>query len=97
MSATAVTADTLTRDELAGLQLRVAEAADPTLSGREGKVVDETANTLELSTDTGTIRLPKADCTFEFRLPGGEYVTVEGAVLVGRPAERTERTRTRWH
>lgn len=97
MSTNAVTADSLTRDELAGLAVRVADAADPTLVGRKGTVVDETANTLELSTDTGTIRLPKADCTFEFRLPGGEYVTVEGAVLVGRPAERTERTRTRWH
>jgi RNase P/RNase MRP subunit p29 len=95
-----VTAERIVRQELVGLAVRVADAADPTLAGREGTVVDETTNTLELSTERGTVRLPKADCTFEFRLPGDgdvTYVTVEGAELVGQPAERTERTRTRWH
>lgn len=96
-----VTAERIVRQELAGLEVRVADAADPTLSGREGTVVDETTNTLELSTERGTVRLPKADCTFEFRLPGdgddAAYVTVEGSELVGQPAERTERTRKRWH
>lgn len=126
-----ITPETLSRHELAGLHVRVAAAANPSLVGTEGTVVDETKRTLMIEADdggrdshddvgddrtrttdstdgtqahtdpkdaSGTSRVrqvPKNGTTFEFRLPGGDdptYVTVEGDVLVARPARRTERS-----
>ena len=37
-------------------------------------------------------QVPKGEATFEFSLPDGRTVTVEGEQLVARPARRTERT-----
>ena len=78
-----LTAETLTRHELIGLHLRVVEASNPTLVGIEGKVVMETTNTLSVAVADDTdgdrageesqlVRVPKADATFEFRLPGDD-------------------------
>ena len=84
--------ETLPRHELAGLQVRVVEATDPTLVGIEGTVRDETTHTLLVATGaSGVKQVPKAVATFEFHLDGG-YVTVEGSRLVARPARRTELT-----
>jgi ribonuclease P protein subunit POP4 len=87
------TAETLTRHELTGLPLRVADASDTGLVGREGRVVRETTKTLVMATDAGsaaTVTVPKAGTTLVFRLPEGP-VTVEGDRLVARPARRSER------
>ncbi|WP_254535501.1 ribonuclease P protein component 1 [Halomarina litorea] len=100
-----LTAETLTRHELAGLRVRVVESSDPTLVGVEGEVVDETTKTLSVAREgeTGSrlVQVPKAVATFEFELPSEdgdtEYVVVEGERLVARPARRTEHTGdSRW-
>lgn len=102
-----ITPETLPHHELAGLHVRVAAASNPALIGIEGRVVDETTQTLvikasgEGSGAFGTKQVPKDTATFEFRLPDGDnatYVTVEGEVLVERPARRTERRGdSTWH
>jgi len=94
-----ITPETLVRHELVGLPVRVVESSDPTLVERAGTVVEETTNTLvvdvggERAAADGSfrVRVPKAACTFEFRLDDGEHVTVDGERLVARPARRTER------
>ena len=89
----ALTPATLTRHELIGLPARVAAASNPDLVGIDGDVVAETTRTLSIEgTSERVWQVPKADATFEFSLPTGETVTVEGDVLVERPARRTERT-----
>lgn len=99
-----LTAETLPRHELIGLQVRVVESNDPTLIGCEGEIVMETKNTLSIEetnvdgveneegTRIRTRDVPKAVATFEFALPDGEYVTVTGERVLARPARRTERT-----
>jgi ribonuclease P protein subunit POP4 len=89
-----LTAETLPRHELIGLQVRVVESNDPTLVGCEGEIVMETKNTLTIAEGdrAKTRQVPKAVATFEFALPNGEYVTVTGERLLARPARRTERT-----
>jgi len=72
-----LTAETLTRHELIGLHVRVVEASNSTLVGREGEVVMETTNTLSVAVahegeESRLVRVPKADATFEFRLPPEE-------------------------
>ncbi|RLF25083.1 MAG: ribonuclease P protein subunit [Thermoprotei archaeon] len=83
--------------ELIGLYVRVIDSRNKYLIGLRGVVIDETRNTLVLSTDKGVKIVPKAVCSFEFRLPSGLLVRVEGRLLVGRPEDRIKRKiRRRW-
>ncbi len=92
--------ETLVRHELAGLSVRVVDATHEGYVGVEGRVVDETANTLLVEGDSGVVQVQKAGTTFEFALEDHEtdgaetvsYVVVEGERLVARPARRTELT-----
>jgi ribonuclease P protein subunit POP4 len=98
-----LTPATLTRHELIGLPVRVAAASNPDVVGIEGEVVMETTRTLSVEGrspsgsrtksggDSRVWQVPKADATFAFDVEG-ETVTVDGDVLVSRPARRTERT-----
>jgi len=95
-----VTPATLPRHELVGLSVSVADADNPDLVGLAGEVVTETTKTLgvrraEAGSASGGDRVahvPKEGATFEFELPSGGVVTVEGRRLVARPARRTENT-----
>ena len=62
------TPETLTRHELIGLPLRVADAASADFVGLSGRVVSETMRTLVVSTVSGDKRVPKANSVFEFAL-----------------------------
>ena len=94
--------ETLVRHELAGLPVRVVDAAHEGYVDVEGTVVDETANTLLVETDgdSGVVQVQKAGATFEFALPDDDgdeegdtsHVVVEGERLLARPARRTELT-----
>jgi len=85
-----VTPETLTRHELAGLDVRIVSASNPDLVGIEGRVVTETTRTLEIDDGERVSQVPKADATFEWTLPSGERVQTEGETLLARPARRTE-------
>ena len=86
----AVTPETVARHELVGLEATVTESTNPDLAGASGRVVSETTNTLELEDRDRTRTVPKDAARFEFTLPGGSVVTVDGDRLVARPARRTE-------
>ncbi len=62
-----ITAETLPRHELNGLQVRVVDADDPGIVGVEGRVVVETTETLHVESRDGRVRqVPKRGSTFEF-------------------------------
>ena len=89
--------ETLPREELIGLTVRVVEDADDR-AGIEGEVVRETTNTLGIETDDGVKTVPKAEATFAFDLPGDGRTVVDGDRLIARPARRTEGDGgTIWH
>ena len=93
-----VAPETVARHELVGLSVRVVEADNPALVGIEGRVVDETTNTLRVEAADRVRTVPKAGATFAFELPDGARVRVDGARLVARPARRTETTGgSQWH
>lgn len=77
--------------ELIGLRVRVVHASDPTLIGLEGRVVDETMHLLVIETERGERKVQKRVAVFEFTLPSGERVVVDGALLEHRPEERTKK------
>ena len=61
-----LTPETLTRHELVGLPVRVADADSDAHVGIAGRVLYETAHTLVVRTDSGDKRVPKAGTTMEF-------------------------------
>lgn len=71
-----------------GKLLTVMAASDPTLVGKHGLVVLETANTLLLDSAGATVRVPKADATF--RLLGASR-DLQGSELAGRLQDRLGR------
>ncbi|WP_088336252.1 ribonuclease P protein component 1 [Methanopyrus sp. KOL6] len=83
-----ITPRNIVRHELIGLKCRVVKSLGPPYEGLEGKIVDETKNTLVLKTESGEKVIVKDRVLLEFKLPSGERVRVDGALLVGRPEER---------
>ena len=61
-----LTPETLTRHELVGLPVRVADADSDAHVGIAGRVLYETTHTLVVRTDSGDKRVPKAGTTMEF-------------------------------
>ena len=93
----ALTAETLVRHELVGIDVRVVSASNPDSIGIEGEVVTETTRTLGIETDGQVSHVPKESATFEWTLPSGEHVETAGERLIARPARRTEQTGdSRW-
>jgi ribonuclease P protein subunit POP4 len=81
----ALTPETLTRHELTGLRVAVADAPNPDLVGIRGRVVGETLRTLRVEGGDGASgdgrdasaeesrvkQVPKRGSTLEFELPSG--------------------------
>lgn len=78
--------------ELIGMTVHIVEARDPSLVCREGTIVDESKETIQLATMDREIIVPKRTCVFELRLPSGELVHVDGHLLTGRPEDRLRKS-----
>ena len=91
----AITERNLARHELIGLRVVVGRSPDPSIEGREGRVVDETRNTLVIESmeGGGRWRVAKEHSTFLFTLPGGRRVELEGDRIRFRPEDRVKRCR----
>ena len=87
------TAENIARHELIGLSVRASSA------GRviEGKVIDESRNMLVLESGGAGKSVPKEGSVFSFLLPEtGEWVRVEGRILVARPEDRIKKKLEKW-
>ena len=84
------------RHELIGLKTIVARSSNTLLVVTRGRIVDETRNTVKLSTREGVKMIPKGIAVFRFDLPDGSIVEVEGAKLVGRPENRMKARGRKW-
>ncbi|MFW9845191.1 MAG: ribonuclease P protein component 1 [Candidatus Thorarchaeota archaeon] len=90
-----ITPASLTRHELIGLETHVVDSTDPSHICRHGSVVDESKEMIHISTDMGSIMVPKSGCVFEFQLPDGEVVRVDGQMLRGTPEDRIKKRQSR--
>ncbi|MBI4181794.1 MAG: ribonuclease P protein component 1 [Candidatus Aenigmarchaeota archaeon] len=91
-----ITPENLVRHELIGLQVLIEKSANSHARGLEGRVVDESRNTLVLEVGDKEKTLAKEECTFVFTLPSGERVRVAGRVLVARPEDRIKKKQPGW-
>ena len=86
-----ITPANIVRHELIGLEARITKAVDPKKIGFAGKIVDETQKTLLIRTPQGEKQIAKKECSFEFIIPNGQRVEVDGRLLVGRPEDRMKK------
>jgi ribonuclease P protein subunit POP4 len=92
-----ITPANLTRHELIGLEAHVVQSSDPGHICRQGPIVDESKEMIHISTDVGEIMVPKMISVFDFKLPNGTVVRVEGRKLRGTSENRMKkRQRRRW-
>ncbi len=86
-----ITNRNVVKHELIGLDIRVVRSSSD-LAGLEGRVVDETKNTITIETQKGEKKVQKKHSSFEFKIPDGT-VTIEGERLLFRPEDRIKRAR----
>ncbi len=91
-----ITSENLVRHELIGLACRVKDSTNKALTGLEGRVVDETRQTLTLEIQNREKSLIKDQCVFSFQIPSGKWVRVEGKILVARPEDRIKKKFKSW-
>ena len=82
--------------EIIGLAARVVDAADPTLKGLSGIVRDETRNMVTMEVQHRLLAIPKRNTSFNFMLPTGDEVKIEGSKLAFRSEDRVKRGLARW-
>ncbi|MBT4174931.1 ribonuclease P protein subunit [archaeon] len=85
-----VTPKNLIRHELIGLEVEVVKGNNLNQVGIKGKIVEETRNTLIMSTDKGEKKLLKKDVTLKIKL-NNKLVEMDGERLVGKPEERIKK------
>ena len=82
-----ITPTNLIRNELIGLDVVVSGSLNPLSIGIQGKVIDETQQTLTIQTKKGTKKILKRLSTFVFNVKD-KKVEVKGSVIAKRPWER---------
>ena len=94
-----ITSENVFRHELIGLYLEVADSKNRFNKGLCGYVIDETKKTLsielESKSDSDKMKnvniekiIPKNVAIFHFKLPNGEWVEIDGKILVNHPEDR---------
>ena len=88
-----ITPSNLRYHELLSLYVRVIDSSINGLVDQKGKIVMETKNMLYFDNGERVCMAPKKVCTFEFALPSGQFSTLPGSILLGRPEVRLSRLR----
>ncbi len=85
------------KHELIGLNAKVIQSSQPAYLDIEGRVIDETRNTLVIQHDKKRKIVAKNVAVLNFTLSDGTVVEIDGKTIVGRPENRAKkRIRRRW-
>jgi len=83
--------------EFIGLNAKVVKSSNTSYLGISGKVIDETRNTLVIRHKNADKIIIKEVAVFQFILPNGTVVEVDGKVILGRPEDRIKKkSKRRW-
>ena len=83
--------------EFIGLEIKVVKSSNPAVVGITGRVDDETRNTLVILYNGEQKVVIKDTAVFEFVMPDGTVVEIDGKVIMGRPEDRLKkRPRRLW-
>jgi len=73
--------------ELIGVKIKVVNSSNKSLIGIEGKVIDETKNTLTIEKNDKEKKIIKSQSKFEIMYKGKKF-HIDGKILVARPEDR---------
>ncbi len=76
------------KDNLIGLKIKVIDAVNKSQVSIEGKIIDETRNTIKVQTKSGIKQIMKNNITLMIN-----DQKINGVDLVGRPEERIKKSR----
>ncbi len=82
----------LARGRLIGREARISASSDPGLVDTEGRVVDETKNTLTLHTGSGRRTVPKPGQQFAIQIEE-HTVLLDGQEIAHRPEDRVKKAK----
>lgn len=90
-----ITSKNLVHHEFIGLKVKVVNPKNKSLN-LNGIVVDETKNTIkiEVKTKKNTFEeklIPKKHSVFQFEIPNGEIIEINGNILSIRPEDRIKK------
>jgi ribonuclease P protein subunit POP4 len=89
-----ITCKNIVHHEFIGMQVNVSKFHNKSFN-LNGIVIDETKNTLKIeTTENGKISekiFPKDVSIFQFKLPNGEFVEIDGKILLIRPEDRIKK------
>ena len=87
-----ISSNNLIYHELIGLNVEITDSSAESLIGIKGKVVDETKKTLIIETSDKNEKLVAKDVSiFQFEVPDGTYLEVNGKILLSRPEDRIKK------
>ena len=87
----------IVQNELIGLDIEVVKSPNSNLIGLAGRVVNETRNTFIIFQENKEKTIIKENAIFNFSLPNGTIVEIDGKILIGRPEDRIKkRPRRLW-
>ncbi|MHA2395330.1 MAG: ribonuclease P protein component 1 [Candidatus Thorarchaeota archaeon] len=86
-----LTPQNIVKHELVGLSTHIVESKDPNHVCRKGVILGESKEMIQLSTETGTVSVPKGICVFDMTLPDDTVVRINGGLLRGRPEDRMKK------
>jgi ribonuclease P protein subunit POP4 len=88
----------IVQHEFIGIVTTIVKSSNPHVVGVSGKIVDETRNTFTISLNNSEKKVVIKDTAiFDFVLPDGTIVEIDGKVIMGRPEERLKkRPRRLW-
>jgi len=81
----------LRKHELIGREVQVIAASDPSLTGLQGRIVDESRNMLRIDSGGRERSIPKHGTRLRFPAHGGAEVA--GDDILFRPEDRTKKAR----
>ena len=92
-----ITPENLVRHELIGLEAKIVNSTNKNSVGIRGRVVDETRNILTIEKKNGReASFVKEQCVFSFKIPSGQWVRVDGKIIVARPEDRVKKKFKAW-
>lgn len=77
--------------EFIGLEIKVVHSSNPHVVGIAGRVVDETHNTFTISKNGKRKVIVKDTAIFNFVMPNGTVVEINGKVIMGRSEDRIKK------
>jgi RNase P/RNase MRP subunit p29 len=84
--------NTLARDELIGLHVKIKDCKDPSLIKKSGLIIFETKNTLHVEIKNKKKIIAKKTAIFEFEYDGNK-ITLDGSKIAYRPEDRIKKIR----